>query len=215
MLTPITNLPISWQKAISPVKSGTTCSVCSASWTFHTINLAISAQPAPLRPCRKVQYSKKDQGKMNEWLRNQNQCGIWCRRLSIGPQQRFVRVHLTVWGLRKQKVQIWIWLVQGNLYPEIRMKTQHRDLKWGNLMQIRALMQGKLVTETTKNPIGTGPSHHNMTISRNYVGHLEKVSNVRQKRGRQPEDDMPEIDVNMMIWRKCMPATMKAAVHLG
>ena len=55
-----------------------------------------------------------------------------------------------------------------------------------------------------------------MTISLNYVGHHEKVnSNVRQKLGRQPEDNMLEIDVNMMIWRIFMSATMKAAVHLG
>ena len=55
-----------------------------------------------------------------------------------------------------------------------------------------------------------------MKISSNYVGHLEKVSlNVRRKLGHQPEDDMPEIDVNMMMRRTFMSATMKAAVHFG
>ena len=64
--------------------------------------------------------------------------------------------------------------------------------------------------ETTKD------SHHNMTISWNCVGHLEKgYSDVRQKLARQPEGDMPEIDANMMIWRIFMSVTMKAAVHLG
>ena len=52
---------------------------------------------------------------------------------------------------------------------------------------------GRPVAETTKNP---------MRISRHKVGHLEKdYSNVRQKLGRQPRDDMPDIDVNAMIWR--------------
>ena len=74
----------------------------------------------------------------------------------------------------------------------------------------------KLLAATTNNPIGTRLSHHNMTISRNYAGYLEKVqSNVRQKFGCQAEDDMLENDVNIMIWRILMFATMKAAVHLG
>ena len=75
---------------------------------------------------------------------------------------------------------------------------------------------GKPVAKTTKNPINTKVSHHDLRISRNNVGHLEKVhSNVRQKLGRQPGDDMPEIDVNMLIWLTLMSATMKAAVHSG
>ena len=70
--------------------------------------------------------------------------------------------------------------------------------------------------KTTKNHVGTGLSHQNMTISPNNVGHLEKVrSNVRQKLGRQQDDDILEIDVNMMIWGMFMSATTKGAVHLG
>ena len=66
---------------------------------------------------------------------------------------------------------------------------------------------GNPVAETTENSIGISP---------NFVGHLEEVySDVRQKFGRQPEDDMLEIDVNMVIWGIFMSATMKAAVHLG
>ena len=54
-----------------------------------------------------------------------------------------------------------------------------------------------------------------MTISPSNVDHLDKVySNVRQKLGRQPKDDMLEID--RIIWRIFMMlASMKAAVHLG
>ena len=80
------------QRAISPVNSGTTFSVCWTSWTLHSL---LSAWPALLRPCRRGQHSKKDLEKMNEWLRDRNQCGIWCWRLSIGLQQCWVRVHLT------------------------------------------------------------------------------------------------------------------------
>ena len=72
------------------------------------------------------------------------------------------------------------------------------------------------VAETTKKPFGTTLSHHILDICRNNVGHLEKVcSNVRKKLGRQPRDDMPEIDVNAMMWRIFMSSTVKAAVHLG
>ena len=113
MLILRTNLPISWQKAISPVKSGTTFSVCSTSWTIHSLHPAFSAQPALPTPCRKGWYSKKDQEKTNRWLQNRKQCGIWYRRLSIGLQQRWSRVHVTARGHSKQKVQIWISPVQG------------------------------------------------------------------------------------------------------
>ena len=87
---------------------------------------------------------------------------------------------LTVRGHSQQKVQIWISQVQGNLYPEIRMRTQHRVFMWANLMWIRSPVHGKLAAETNNNPVGTRLSHHNGTISRNDVRHLEKVySNVR------------------------------------
>ena len=66
----------------------------------------------------------------------------------------------------------------------------------------RQAMSQRLIqeAETTNNPLGTRLSHHNLRISRDNVGHLEKVySNVRQKHGRQPGDDVLEIDVNAMI----------------
>ena len=70
--------------------------------------------------------------------------------------------------------------------------------------------------ETTKNPIGTRLSHHNMKITPNCVDYLEKLyPSVRRKRGQQPNDDMLQVDVNMMIWGLSMSATTKAAVHLG
>ena len=70
---------------------------------------------------------------------------------------------------------------------------------------------------TTKNPIGTRLSHQNLIISPNNVAYLQKkiYSSARRKLGRQLEDDMLEVDVNMMIWGTFMSATMKAAVHLG
>ena len=74
----------------------------------------------------------------------------------------------------------------------------------------------KRVAETTKNLVGTRLSHQIMTISPNYVGHLERVhSNVRRKLGHQPHDDMVQIDVNMVIWGIFMSDTLTAVLHLG
>ena len=48
------------------------------------------------------------------------------------------------------------------------------------------------------------------------VKHLEKVfSNARQKSSRPEGDEMMDVEVNGMIWRIFMSASMKAAVHLG
>ena len=151
----------------------------------------------------KGQYSRKDQEKMNAWLRNQNHCGIWCRRLSIGLQQRWVRVHVRARRHSKQKVQnFWISPVQGSHSNE---STASSSQLWQSDVNPRS-SAGTPAAETTKNPIGRSLSHHNLTISQNYVVHFEKVSsNVRQKLGRQPGDDMPEIDVNTMIWGICPP----------
>ena len=66
--------------------------------------------------------------------------------------------------------------------------------------------RGKPVEETTKNPSSTKFSHRNRKISRNNVGHLEKVcSNVRQKtwsstrrrcaRDQRQRDDLGNIHV--------------------
>ena len=86
------------------------------------------------------------------------------------------------------------------------LQVSHPDVKT-NTSTVR------LVAETTKKPIGTKFSPHNLKISRNNVGHLEKVcSNGRQKLGRQSGDDMSD---NAMIWGMFMSATKKAAVHLG
>ena len=82
------------------------------------------------------------------------------------------------------------------------MNTQHRVLKCGWPSDANTITSsGRLVAETTKKTIGTKLSHHNFEISRNNVGHLGKVySNVRQKLSRPQGDDMPDIDVNAMIW---------------
>ena len=73
----------------------------------------------------------------------------------------------------------------------------------------------KPVAGTTRNPMVTNEISHNFEISRSEVGHLEQVSSTaRQKSSRQPGDDMPDIDIDAMIWGICMSATMNAAVHL-
>ena len=59
---------------------------------------------------------------------------------------------------------------------------------------------GRPVAETTKKTSGTKLSYQNFEISRNNVGHLQKVhSNIRRKPSRPQGDDMPDIDVNAMI----------------
>ena len=48
------------------------------------------------------------------------------------------------------------------------------------------------------------------------VGHVEQVdTNVRKTLGLPQGDDMPDIDINSMVWGIFMSATVKAAVHLG
>ena len=57
---------------------------------------------------------------------------------------------------------------------------------------------------------------HNFAVSASVVGHLEKVySNLRQNIGRQPGDEMLDLNVNWLICGMFMSATMEAAVHLG
>ena len=152
---------------------------------------------------------------MNECLQTRNQCGMECRRRSISLQQRWVRVPHTARRYWKERVQ--------NLDLTSMRKLVSRDSNENpaSSSQVRqsgvnlSCSAGKPVAKTTKIPVGTGLSHHNMTISLNNVGHLEKGhSNVRRKLGRQPDDDMLEIDVNMMTWGSFMSASIKAAVHL-
>ena len=60
---------------------------------------------------------------------------------------------------------------------------------------------GRPVAATTKKPIGTKLYHHNLQMSMNKVGHLEKVqSHVRQKLSRPQGEEMLDIDANAMIW---------------
>ena len=69
----------------------------------------------------------------------------------------------------------------------------------------------EIAAETTNNFIGKKLSHHNFQISN--VDHLEKFfSKVRQKLSR---DEMLDINVNAVIWRISVSATMKLTVHLG
>ena len=138
---------------------------------------------------------------MSEWLRNQNRCGIWCRRLSIDLQRRWVREHLTVGATLKAKSS------KLDLTSTGKPVSGDSNENAASSSQVRqsgansSPSAGTPVAETTKKPMATKLSHHNMTISRNYVDHLERVySNVRQKLGRQPGEDTFEIHVNVMIW---------------
>ena len=56
---------------------------------------------------------------------------------------------------------------------------------------------------------------HNFEVSASVGGHLETLYwNLRQKIGRQPGDEMLDLNVNL-FWRLYICATMHAAVHLG
>ena len=56
------------------------------------------------------------------------------------------------------------------------------------------------MAETIRKPIGTKLSHHNFEISRNNVGHLDKVCwIVRQRQSRLEGDEMLDVEVNGMI----------------
>ena len=214
-LIPKTNLPTSWRKAVSPVMNGTTFSVCSIFWNFKIFIWPVSAQAAALRPCRKGWYKQIKKKKMNECLQNQNQCGIWYRRLSIGLQQRWVRVHLTAPGiLAAQSSSLDL---TGVVKPVARDSNDNAaSSSQVRRPEVNPSSSAGAPVAKTKNFMWTRLSHHNMTIFPNNVDTLEKVdSNLRQKLGRQPNGDMLEIDVNMMIWGMFMSATMKAAVHLG
>ena len=87
---------------------------------------------------------------------------------------------LTAQGYSEQRVQMWISLVWRDLQPEIRKRSQHRVISQVRQADVNpSSSTGKLVAETTKNPVGTGLSHHTLTISRNFVGQslLERATN--------------------------------------
>ena len=83
------------------------------------------------RSCRRGWCRKEDQEKWNVWVRNRNQSWVWCRRLSLGPQLHWVRVHLTHQGHSNHKVRF-----EAHQYGETRSERfewQHCP-GWGNLM---------------------------------------------------------------------------------
>ena len=116
----------------------------------------------------------------------------------------------------QQRVHVWISLVMEKLVA------RDSNEKAASSSQVRisdiflSSSAGTLVAMTAKNSVGVRLSRYNMAISPKHVDHLAKVySNVRRELGRQPNDDMLEVDVSTMIWGKCVSATMKAAVHLA
>ena len=83
-------------------------------------------------------------------------------------------------------------------------------------------MQGNLSpqdiqeTQETREPKAMTKIGHTISISTNYVLHMEKVfSIVRQIDGRSPTDQMKDLDVFTAIWCIFMSVTLQAAVHLG
>ena len=196
-----------------------TFSVCSTSRTFHILHLATSAQFTTSNHVERAETARKTRRKPGENERvvetSKPMRNLVSKTVHKSPTALSSSAFYSL-GTRKAK--------SPHLDLTSTEKFVSRDSSENTASSVRARRSdvnlssraGKPAAETAKNPIGTRFSHHNMTISRIFVGHLEKVySNVRQKLGRQPGDDMPEIDVNMMIWRIFTSATKKAAVHLG
>ena len=57
---------------------------------------------------------------------------------------------------------------------------------------------------------------HNLRVSLAIIHHLETVfSTVREIYGREHDDPMNDLDVNVAFWSIFLNATLRAAVHLG
>ena len=183
---------------------GTTFSVCSTTWTFR-ISSTSSSQTVSKRLMQQegpeiktiVEFGVEDCRSVS------NSAGFECILHPGDTQRKMFKFDLTSTGKLAARdtnentassFQVWQADVNPSsstvkLVAERRPKSSH----WYNLVSPQ------------------------LDDIRNSVGHLEKVhSNVRQQLGRQPEDEMPELDVNTtMIWGILMSATMKAAAHLG
>ena len=105
-------------------------------------------------------------------------------------------MHLTARGYSKQRVAS-----EGEPVPrDTNENTASSSQVWQPDVNPSS-SAGTPAAGATKNPVGTRLSHHNLLMSPNNVDHLQKVySSARRKLGRQPEDDMLEVDVSMMIW---------------
>ena len=125
-------------------------------------------------------------------------------------------MHLTAQGHSECKVRVQV--VPAREKPEARVKganknTASRSQVWHRNEDTRSGI-GKPSSKTLTDSVKQGrpitifrcPM---LSISRKYF------SNVRQKLSRLEGDEMLDVEVNGMIWRLFMSATMKAAVHLG
>ena len=138
MLTPKTNSQTCWRKAISPVMSES-----SSPFVQHHELFDVLSQPFQsnlnLQPSNHVEEADtgRKTGEEERVWRNRNQWWDQCRRLPIGLQQHWVRVHQTALGHSEHRVRIQTVLVRGERLREVWMKPQHRVLKCGTRMQTR------------------------------------------------------------------------------
>ena len=100
--------------------------------------------------------------------------------------------------------------VQGNLSRQKKIrKVSHQDTK--DIQETRELQE---IQEARKQEANFG--HIIFYVSPDCVPHTNKVfSIVRQTYGRNPTDDLKDLDVNTAIWCIFMSVTLQAAVHLG
>ena len=71
-------------------------------------------------------------------------------------------------------------------------------------------------TQKTRKPKAMTKIGHTISIFHQIMCCMEKVFSIlRQRCGRNPTDQMKDLDVNTARWRICMSVTLQAAVHLG
>ena len=197
--------------------SGIIFSACSTSWVFRCSLAAISVQFSTLKPCRRGKCKKKT------WRRRTWCCEIEtndefsvedCR--SVSNSTGFECISQPGWR-SKHSVRIQTVLVRGDPLREVlnentawSSQLRHSDANTNTSTR-------RDVAEPTKKPIGTQLSHHNFEISRDNIGHLEKVySNVRWK---TESSTRRRLCLTSTSTRWCgvyfVSETMKAAEHLG
>ena len=167
---------------------------CLTSLIFRCVPAAISDLVKIHKTMGKTSMQEEKPGEEERVVEKSKPVMGLCRKLPISLQQRWVRLKAhrsksDSTGTEKPAAEF------------LKDNTASSSQAWHSEENPNT-NAGKPAAETTKNPMGTTFAQHSLTISQNYVGQLEKVhSNVRQKLGRQPGDDMPEIDVNTTIWR--------------
>ena len=208
--------PQSQIKHVDTKKNSQTWKPSPTSWTFQHFLVAISVQLTTLKPCRRCLYKKDNQGEENRCggeIKTDEEFSVEdCRSVSNSTGFECIP---PAWDTQSTKFQFG---------PRQYGETRCERFEWKHSIELSSVTsrwksehqngetRGGNDKETHLYKI-VSPRHGDIQEN---VGQFEKVySNVRRKLGRQPEDDMLEIDVNAMILGNVYAATMQASVHLG